>query len=265
MATEVDVERPFRVGVIVPCYNEARRLNVERFRDFLGTDPTKRLLFVDDGSTDHTRDVLEQICRGYEDRAGVLPNNRNSGKAEAVRMGINFALNAFQQDVIGYWDADLATPLDSIGRFLAVLNDHPRIEMVFGSRIKLLGRRIQRRETRHYLGRVFATVVSMMLRLPIYDTQCGAKLFRVNENLRRVFADPFLSRWVFDVEIIARYLKLYKYNSARLEESIYEYPLEVWVDIEGSKVRPKDFARAFVDLLKIRRRYLGHRSTAHEL
>ncbi len=265
MATGTDVEKSFRVGVVIPCYNEARRLSVERFRDFLAANQTKHLLFVDDGSHDRTRDVLEQICRGYEDRAGILLSNRNKGKAESVRTGINHALNTFQQDVVGYWDADLATPLDSIGRFLAVLDDHPRIEMVFGSRIKLLGRRIQRRETRHYLGRVFATVVSMMLRLPIYDTQCGAKLFRVDENVRRVFADPFLSRWVFDVEIIARYLNLYRYNSERLEESIYEYPLEVWTDVEGSKVRPEDFVRALVDVLKIRRKYLSRHSGRNEL
>ncbi len=265
MPTGTDLERPFRVGVVIPCYNEGRRLNVEKFRDFLSTNQTKHLLFVDDGSHDDTRVVLEQICRGYEDRAGIVPSDRNRGKAEAVRTGINHALNTFQQDVIGYWDADLATPLDSIGRFLAVFNDHPRIEMVFGSRIKLLGRRIQRRETRHYLGRIFATVVSVMLRLPIYDTQCGAKLFRVNDNLRRAFADPFLSRWVFDVEIIARYLNLYRYSSERLEESIYEYPLEVWIDIQGSKVRLQDFFRAFLDVLKIRRRYLRHDSRRQEL
>lgn len=229
---------------------------MQRFRDFLAANQTKRVLFVDDGSRDRTGDVLEQVCCGYEDRAGILRNDRNKGKAEAVRLGINYVLNKFQQDIVGYWDADLATPLDSVGRFLAVLDDHPRIEMVFGSRIKLLGRQVQRRELRHYLGRIFATIVSTMLRLPIYDTQCGAKLFRVDENLRRVFAEPFLSKWVFDVEIIARYQKIRPHNSHLLEEAIYEYPLEVWIDIADSKVRPIDFFRAFADILKIKRKYL---------
>jgi dolichyl-phosphate beta-glucosyltransferase len=250
------ISKTFRVTIVIPCYNEARRLQIPRFRDFLAANHSKHILFVDDGSRDDTVKLLEQICCGFDDRAGILQFDRNKGKAEAVRWGINHALNTFQQDIIGYWDADLATPLDSVGRFLAVLDDHPRIEMVFGSRIKLLGRRVERRATRHYLGRIFATVVSVMLRLPIYDTQCGAKLFRVDENLRRVFAHPFLSKWVFDVEIIARYLQLYRDDSRRLEEGIYEYPLEVWIDIEGSKVRAKDFFRAFVDVLRIKRKYL---------
>ena len=241
---------------MVPCYNEARRLRVERFRDFLEANLSKRILFVDDGSTDDTIRVLETVCRGYEDRAAILARSQNRGKAETVRAGVNHALENFTQEFIGYWDADLATPLEEIAAFLGVFEDNPRIEMVFGSRVKLLGRRVERKAIRHYLGRTFATVVSVMLRMPIYDTQCGAKLFRVNQMVRGVFAQPFLTRWVFDVEIIARYLKLNGEDSHRLEQAIYEYPLEVWIDIEGSKVRPADFFRALFDLLRIKRKYL---------
>lgn len=247
----------YRVCLVVPCYNEAARLRVEPFRQFLGKYPAVRMLFVDDGSSDGTLGVLGELCRGYECRATVLPRSPNRGKGEAVRSGINHAIDNFQQEIIGYWDADLATPLDSAPRLLAVLDELPQIEMVFGSRVKLLGRYVERRAVRHYLGRVFATVVSQMLRLPIYDTQCGAKLFRVNPEMRQIFAEPFLSKWVFDVEIIARYLKLWGRDSKRLEKAIYEYPLEVWIDIAGSKVHAADFATAFIDVLKIHRRYLS--------
>ncbi len=246
----------YRVSLVVPCFNEAARLNIQSFRQYLAIGGQTRILFVDDGSTDSTTSVLEEVRSGHQDCAEILKSNKNKGKAEAVRLGINHALERFQQEIVGYWDADLATPLDSVSRFLAVLDSRPDIQMVFGSRVKLLGRHVERRAVRHYLGRVFATVVSQMLRLPIYDTQCGAKLFRVTPHTREVFAAPYLSKWVFDVEIIARYLNLCGNDAKRLEQIIYEYPLETWVDIPGSKVRAGDFVTAFQDLVRIRHKYL---------
>jgi dolichyl-phosphate beta-glucosyltransferase len=243
------------VSLIVPCHNEARRLNTASFRDFLATGTSTRILFVDDGSQDGTYAVLEQLCEAYEHRSGILRCEQNRGKAEAVRRGINYALENWGTEMVGYWDADLATPLDSVSSFRRLLGERSELEMVFGSRVKLLGRHVQRRAVRHYLGRVFATAVSLMLQLPIYDTQCGAKLFRVSPELRRVFAQPFLSRWVFDVEILARYLQLYGGDTKRLEKCIYEYPLETWIDVAGSKVRAKDFIVAILDLARIRYRY----------
>lgn len=245
------------VCLVIPCYNEASRLNIQEFRTFLATDSGTRLLFVDDGSRDATHSILEQLGQGYEHRTEILRREQNRGKADAVRHGILYALDNYHVQLIGYWDADLATPLDSVASFQRILDERPAIQMVFGSRVKLLGRHVQRRAVRHYLGRIFATVVSVMLRLAIYDTQCGAKLFRVTQELRSVFSPPFISKWVFDVEILARYLQLYKGHTKRLEEAIYEYPLEAWVDVEGSKVRVKDFFAAFIDIARIKTRYLS--------
>lgn len=243
------------VCIVVPCYNEAARLDLQAFRAFLASGSKTRLLFVDDGSRDDTLSLLRQLCQDSGGRADVLHRERNRGKAEAVRAGVLHALNTNETALVGYWDADLATPLDAIGRFEAILIEQPGIQMVFGSRVKLLGRHVERRAVRHYLGRVFATVVSIMLRLPIYDTQCGAKLFRVTPELRQVFSQPFISKWVFDVEILARFLKLNRGDTNRMEHIIYEYPLETWVDVAGSKVRPTDFFRAFTDIARIKRRY----------
>ncbi len=245
--------------LVVPCYNEARRLDADTFRHFLSSHEHIRILFVDDGSRDGTREVLEQLCQGFDDRTAILGDGRNRGKAEAVRLGVESAVQRFKPNLVGYWDADMATPLSAVDEFLKVFARYPNVLMVFGARVKLLGRHVERRALRHYLGRVFATAASSVLRLAIYDTQCGAKIFRVDAALEQVFREPFLSKWVFDVEILARYLKIFNYETKPLEQAIYEFPLEQWVDVAGSKVRAGDFVSAFRDLLRIRRKYLSHR------
>jgi dolichyl-phosphate beta-glucosyltransferase len=244
------------VCLIIPCYNEAQRLDVKAFQQFLFAAPHVTLIFVDDGSRDRTADVLAKTCAGFENTTQLLQLPQNRGKAEAVRAGMLLALEQLRPAVIGFWDADLATPLDTLPRFLKVLAERSEIEMVFGARVQLLGRNVRRTAVRHYLGRIFATAVSWALDLAIYDTQCGAKLFRVSTETRSLFEDPFLSKWVFDVEILARYRLLYARKGKSLEQAIYEYPLESWADIAGSKVGLADFFAAFKDVVRIRNRYL---------
>jgi dolichyl-phosphate beta-glucosyltransferase len=249
-----------RVRVVVPCFNEAGRLPVARFESGLAELADVELVFVDDGSTDGTVATLEALRAAAPDRVRVLRLPRNVGKGEAVRAGMLDALERGAQ-YVGYWDADLATPLTAIRTFREVLEAHPGLEMVFGARVQLLGRSIRRRALRHYLGRVFATVVSVMLRLAIYDTQCGAKLFRVTASLPDLFREPFLTRWVFDVEIIARLIRARRgSNQPPVEAVIYEYPLDTWVDVPGSKVRGLDFVRALGGALRIYRHYLAPRA-----
>ena len=246
----------YSASVVIPCYNEAKRLDYSSFRAYLTRASSLRLIFVDDGSRDGTVEVLQNVCSGFEDRTSILRRETNKGKAEAVRLGLLHSLQQYSQEFVGFWDADLATPLPVIDTFVELLKIRPDINMVFGSRVKLLGRHVKRDARRHYMGRVFATLVSNILELPIYDTQCGAKLFRVSSGIESVLKDPFLSRWVFDVEIIARYRRAYGNDPKKLEGMIYEYPLESWEDIAGSKVRPSDFFTAFFDILKIRSKYL---------
>ena len=247
------------IALVVPCYNEAARLDVQAFRTFAAETPGVHVLFVDDGSCDKTLATLENVRAGNEANVSILPCPTNGGKAEAVRKGVLYALEQFSPRIVGFWDADLATPLNAVLPLACVLDEKPAIEMVFGARVKLLGREVERRAVRHYPGRVFATMVSTLLQLSIYDTQCGAKLFRVTPNTRLIFADAFLSRWIFDVEILARYMQRLKITAAALGARIYEYPLEKWTDIAGSKLHASDFLKAFVDLWRIYRTYLQTR------
>jgi len=165
--------------------------------------------------------------------------------------------------MMGFFDADLSTPLQAVDDFLAVLRTRPDVELVLGSRVMLMGRDVRRRPSRHYLGRVFATAASHALDLPVYDTQCGAKMLRVNAATASLFAVPFRSRWVFDVELIARYLRLPAAPSEpSRHDRIYELVLPTWHDRPGSKLQWFDFPRAMVDLGHIWRERLVHERTA---
>jgi glycosyltransferase involved in cell wall biosynthesis len=240
-----------RLRLVVPCYNEAGRLNVDAFLQLANTRCDTALLFVDDGSTDATPTVLAGLASRAGGKVTVLRLPDNAGKAAAVQRGI---LMAMQQgaELVGYWDADLSTPLAALPAFLEVFEERPEVDIVTGARVKLLGRRIDRNAVRHYCGRMFATAASLVLEVAVYDTQCGAKIFRVNDAVRQTFAAPFRSRWIFDVEILARYIAATGAGSAA--SRIYELPLAEWSDVPGSKLNVRQAARAVWDLGLIWRR-----------
>jgi dolichyl-phosphate beta-glucosyltransferase len=249
--------------IVVPCYNEALRLDPGKFRDFARGHPHHRILFVNDGSTDGTLEMLEGLCRLARGQFVICDLPRNVGKAEAVRQGMLRAFDA-GPDYVGYWDADLSTPLNVILTFCSILDSRPDIDMVFGARISLLGRSVERDLIRHYFGRIFATAASLALGINFYDTQCGAKVFRATHEVMSLFGTPFATRWIFDVEIISRLAVVRRATGQPpVEDIVYEYPLHEWRDVAGSKVKPGDFLRAFFELAQISRKYgtlttLGH-------
>ena len=107
---------------------------------------------------------------------------------------------------------------------------------------------------------MFATAVSHALDLPVYDTQCGAKVLRVNAATATLFAAPFRSPWIFDVELIARYLRLpVAPGEPARRDRLYELVVPAWHDRPGSKLRWYDFARAVVELGYIWRERVAHR------
>jgi dolichyl-phosphate beta-glucosyltransferase len=245
-----------RAIVVVPCYNEASRLDAVRFQEFAASHGGIEFLFLNDGSTDGTLGVLERLHAVDPTRFRFVHLSRNSGKAEAVRRGVLAALEE-SPDYVGFWDADLATPLDEIPHFCRVLDEHPDLGIVIGSRLRLLGHRIERRPLRHWLGRLFANLAGIALGVGIYDTQCGAKLFRADATCAALFAEPFRATWIFDVELFARQIAASRqFGGQGLEHLVYEYPLDCWRDVAGSKLHPFDFFRSFADLARIYWSYL---------
>jgi len=237
-----------KTTVVIPCHNEEKRLDSEAFCEFVRENPGISFCFVDDGSADGTRAVLTALCGRCEGRAKVVDLPRNAGKAHAVRRGILEALADPSIELVGYLDADLATPLSEIILLAEALVGKKGCQMVLGSRVRRLGSCVCRKAKRHYAGRLFATVVSILLKLPVYDTQCGAKLFRA-QLAKRVFADPFRCRWLFDVEILARILQYFGRKEAL--QMLQEVPLRAWSDKGGSTLTLPYVLRVPLDLLRI--------------
>ena len=238
-----------RMALVIPAWNEAGRLDERAFLSFIAAQDVVDLRFVDDGSGDATPTRLAALAAAAAPgRIAVQRLELNRGKAEAVRSGLLAAL-AEGYPLVGYLDADLAAPLDAALLLRDELCASPALAMVLGSRVKLLGWRIRRSERRHYLGRVFATCASLTLALPVYDTQCGAKAMRTSPAVAASLATPFLSRWLFDVELIARL------RDELGEDALREVPLPRWEDPGGSSVGLAAFLRAPLELWRIRRRY----------
>ncbi|HEY5373477.1 MAG TPA: glycosyltransferase [Polyangiaceae bacterium] len=233
-------------AIVVPCYNEARRFEPESFVESALAQPALSFVFVDDGSTDGTFDVLSRAAERAPKQLSVLRLDANAGKAEAVRMGV---LSAFETsaELIGFWDADLATPLYNIEEFAHILQ-RPSVQLAIGSRVRLLGHNVQRSGFRHYTGRVFATLAALALQLPVYDTQCGAKVFRANAAFREVFSKPFELGWSFDVEMLARFARIARRNGTLPEALVLEIPLREWIDAPGSKLRASHAPRIAAEM-----------------
>jgi len=245
------------IAVVVPCYNEEQRLNPFAFHRFLADSPRCRLVFVNDGSKDGTLELLRSFAAACSPGlVEVVDLPQNSGKAEAVRHGM---LHAIEQkaELIGFWDADLATPLDAVAGFVRVFEQLPEIEVVVGTRLPLLGHHIQRNPKRGLLGRCFAWAASFTLGIRLQDTQCGAKMFRNSDVLAAVLQDRFRSRWIFDVELLARWRQLQPYGAANLSSCLYELPLHAWYEIKGSKLKATDFLKAPLELWNIWRTCRG--------
>ena len=237
-----------KFGIVIPCYNEANRLNVQAFTAFANQNPDYQLCFVNDGSRDNTLEVLESLHQTNPDQITVFDCPRNGGKAEAVRQGVQYLYDNTNLNYIGFLDADLSVSLEDFTELAETLARDSSLKIVCGSRVKRLGAEISRNLKRHIIGRTMATLISTLLQMPFYDTQCGAKIFH-RSLVPVAFGEKFQSAWLFDVEMFFRMKQYYGLNPSM--NMIYEFPLRRWIHMEDSKIGASDLYKIPVHLLRI--------------
>jgi glycosyltransferase involved in cell wall biosynthesis len=234
-------------GIIIPCYNEAKRLPVDALINFITTHEDYHLCFVNDGSKDHTVEVLETIQKSARNRVSIIDIKRNAGKASAVRYGSRYLFNRKDIEYIGFIDADLSTDFDDFKSLTNTLHKNSELMLVYGSRGKGDGQ-IERNLMRNMFSKIIKMIVFMILGLPIEDTQCGAKVFR-RSAIPLAYDKAFLTRWLFDVEIFIRLKK--HFGSKEIMTKMYEQPLQRWVHVDDSKLGMKDAIQIPVKLVQI--------------
>lgn len=236
-----------KISIIIPCFNEERRFRKDPLLQLLQTGASVAFILINDGSTDNTHLLLEEIRKAYPQNVTVISSDKNSGKANAVLKGMKHALDKNNSAFIGYLDADLSTSLDEFLK-LAEIAEQEQADYVFGSRVKMLNHFIYRSAIRHICGRIFTTFIDLRYQLSIYDTQCGAKLF-TPEIVKIITRTPFKTRWLFDVEIFLRI------RAANNTAKGLEIPLRKWTDPGHSKISLLSFPQIAGEYLQLVKNY----------
>jgi len=235
------------VGVVIPCYNEEERLLGKEFKDFAHKNLGYHLCFVNDGSTDRTLEVLRELEKGSETNISIYNCEKNGGKAEAVRQGMLHLAKDEQLDYIGFLDADLSTDFRDFDDLVDTL-DVSKFKIVSGSRMSRMGADITKESARKLISMSINLIIRTILKMPFNDTQCGAKVMD-KSLIPLLFDKPFITKWLFDVEMFMRMRK--HYGKTKAKELICEQPLKRWIHADGSKLSMKDSVKIVGQLAKI--------------
>lgn len=235
------------VGVAIPCYNEEERLLSQVFKDFAHKNLGYHLCFVNDGSTDNTLAVLEELKVANPENISIYNCEKNGGKAEAVRQGILHLVKDEQFDYIGFLDADLSTDFRDFDDLIKTI-ENSDFKIVSGSRIARMGADITKESARKIISTSINLIIQTILGMPFKDTQCGAKVMD-REIASRMFNKKFVTKWLFDVELFMRMKKYF--GKTEVKNMICEQPLKRWIHAGGSKLSMKDSLKIVGQLAQI--------------
>jgi glycosyltransferase involved in cell wall biosynthesis len=228
--------------IVIPCFNEEKRWG-ETYWELFTELPNLQILFVDDGSTDDTSGCISKTLNNFRSSGSqlgeILILEANKGKANAIRLGLLEVLRNYPAvERIGFLDSDGAFDPYDISRIVS-MEWSLDINSIWTSRVKLSGRSILRKNSRHWISRVIATGLGIIDSSLPYDTQCGFKLFQNTSSLREALQAPFRTKWFFDLELYSRCPSLI----------IWEEPLNDWVDVNGSKLSLRSTISVFRELM----------------
>jgi dolichyl-phosphate beta-glucosyltransferase len=232
-----------KILFVVPCFNEGARLDVDYFERLVKL-PSTFWIFINDGSKDNTVHLLEELC--VRNNTKLISNQRNLGKSKSLQLGFNDGINSQEEfEWIGFIDSDCAIIYEDVVKVLRLARN-TNYDSIFSSRVKLAGRVINRKRFRHFFGRLIAGFLSSAWPSMPYDTQCGFKLFKNNNSLQIAMREKFQTRWFFDIEVV---LNLTKISGSKIK--IWEEPLTIWGDVEGSKIGWSQAGKILIELTYI--------------
>jgi len=237
-------------GIVIPCYNEETRLPVQEFINFAQQNSDYVLCFVNDGSADNTLKVLQDLQASSPANVRIVDVEQNAGKANAVTQGARDLYNHTDVANIGFLDADLATDFND---YQALVNELGAAKVVIGSR-RGGAEQVERSFLRNLFSNTIKLMIQFITRLPIADTQCGAKVFS-RSVIPTIFSQGFASKWLFDVEIFLRLKQ--SLGKQQLLKVFVEKPLQRWEEVEGSKLNIKDSLLIPYNLMSIWVQYVA--------